>query len=132
MKPEAKFKSWLCKKIREVGYMVQTIETTTGRGVPDLVILRPSPSGESVLWVEVKVQAGSCTLRPEQYIWHKKAWDQGVEVLTVCQHPVTKMMTIYRVKNATKLASGWKLNNVVWSHPTKSFNGHSNVWLRPN
>ena len=40
MKPEAKFKSWLVKKIRELSYMVQTIETTTGRGVPDLVGFR--------------------------------------------------------------------------------------------
>lgn len=129
MKPEAKFKSWLVKKIRELSYMVQTIETTTGRGVPDLVVLRPTPSGHNVLWIEVKVQNGSCVIRPEQYIWHMKAWMQGVEVVTVCQHPVTKQITAYRVKHAVKLASGWKLTSVIWSHPAKEFKGHSNVWL---
>ena len=125
MKPEAKFKTWLVKKIRDLGYFVQTIETTTGRGVPDLVAV---VAGKSV-WIEVKVSKPGCTIRAEQYIWHLKAGEQGVVVLTVCQNPDTKHITIYRSEDASKRASGWKLTNIVWSFPAKDFENHKHMWL---
>lgn len=64
MPPEANFKSWLTGRVPK-HWHCQTIETTTGRGIPDLNIC--NDAGE--MWLEIKAAHKRPHLRPEQYAW---------------------------------------------------------------
>lgn len=67
-KPEANFKSWLVSGL-PAGWHAQTVETTTGRGVPDLNICG-SMKGKTVeMWLELKGDHNRPMLRPEQFAW---------------------------------------------------------------
>ena len=59
---------------------IQRIETTTGRGVPD-ISLSHYLLGE--LWVELKAPAQANTMRPEQYAWAVLGNRRGRLVLLV-------------------------------------------------
>lgn len=68
MKPEALFKTWLTGGL-PAHWHGQTIETTTGRGVPDVNICG-SASGKTVeWWLELKASHPRPLLRPEQFAW---------------------------------------------------------------
>jgi len=63
---EANFKKRLVVGLKKLGVFCQTIETSTGRGVPDLWICNQGQS----LWIECKAPAANkITIRPEQRNW---------------------------------------------------------------
>ena len=98
------------------GAMVQTIETTTGRGVPDLAVIHGR-----TYWIEVKACDGSCFLRPEQYVWQRKAREHGVDVMTVQLRPTIGMVHIYTCWTAIGTNKRWKLTHLVHSNPLNEF-----------
>lgn len=92
MTPEASFKARLVKRFREEGAFVQTIETTTGRGVPDLAVIWHNHTS----WIEVKTgKSKNPILRPEQRAWHHKASLKGVFVKTIHYWTVMQQFRIY-------------------------------------
>ena len=100
---EARFKSWLVKVLREQKAFVQTIETTTGPGVPDLAVI----ANGKTIWIEVKYQAVP-KVRKEQYVWHMQAFMRNGPVCVINQHPTTQEIGLYRsgVGNTTTYANG--------------------------
>lgn len=79
MTPESKLKQKLRLLLQGQG-LWQTIETTTGRGVPDVAFLCQA----GTVWIEVKWVHGNLTLvRPEQINWFWKAVKQKGECLVV-------------------------------------------------
>jgi hypothetical protein len=127
MTPETKFKSWLVAKLRDEGAFVQTIETTTGRGVPDLAVLYRGRT----IWLELKASKGSCIIRPEQYVWHRKAHTAaGIHVRTLQYELNSETVRVFSTCNPSKQAKGWKLTDIVWSFPKKEFKGHLHKWLQ--
>ena len=77
---ESEFRAWVCKKIHAMGWFVQTIETTTKSGVPDLyAVTHNNASSKSVaFWLELKVGCSKTPLiRKEQRVWGKLHKDKG-------------------------------------------------------
>jgi len=105
MTPESKFKTWLVTKLRDYGAFVQTLETTTGRGVPDLMLMYDF---NTYLW-EIKACEGSCVLRPEQYAWHRRALNQSISVLTIQYNPKKVVIHTHNALEAKPASNGWKL-----------------------
>lgn len=66
MKPEARFKTRVRQILLEHHWDVQTIETATGRGVPDLSIAK---KGVGNIWIELKYGDKEPQIRPEQNAW---------------------------------------------------------------
>lgn len=64
MGPEALFKRWFLFKLPK-GWHAQTIETTTGRGVPDLNVCHEGRE----YWIELKADGAIPKIRPEQWAW---------------------------------------------------------------
>jgi len=71
---EKDFKQWLMVRMKAINWFQQSIETSTGNGVPDLYV--QAPHCRSV-WLELKVGEIDCPLiRKEQRLWgmkHQKA-----------------------------------------------------------
>jgi len=69
MTPEQKFKQWLIRNVLSEAH-VQTIETSTGSGVPDT---NACLHGKE-LWIEVKVATPTnlVLLRPYQWAWMQR------------------------------------------------------------
>jgi hypothetical protein len=104
---EAKFKTWLVTNLKKLGYFVQTIETTTGRGVPDLVALK---NGKTC-WLELKCVSGPIIVRPEQYSWGLRAHKAGVDVSVVNYNEDDKRVEICKHPMGTEMvARGWKVH----------------------
>jgi len=63
---ESRFKARIINHLKKLGYYTQTIESTTGRGIPDIYIC-----GRGIgAWIEVKAPThNKVTLRPEQRVW---------------------------------------------------------------
>lgn len=64
MPPESTFKNWTLRGLPK-NWHAQTVETTTGRGIPDVNLC--TPLGE--VWIEFKADRIRPHLRPEQYAW---------------------------------------------------------------
>jgi hypothetical protein len=62
--PEQRLNQWIKSALPKT-WQLTRIETTTGRGIPDLHIA--SPWGG--FWIESKADRGTPWLRPEQYAW---------------------------------------------------------------
>lgn len=78
-KLEATFKSWFIGGLPP-GWHGQTIETTTGRGVPDVNVCG-SENGQTVeWWLELKAQHKQPLLRPEQFAWLTRRSNVGGRV----------------------------------------------------
>jgi hypothetical protein len=125
---EASFKKWLVKALRDFGAFVQTIETTTGRGVPDLVVLL---SGRTI-WMEVKCVSGSVSIRAEQLIWHTKARKSGVEVITINYNEKTQYIELYDIDNKVKMSKGWKLTHRFAKFKKEDLAIGINYYVRPH
>lgn len=86
MKPEANFKKWFIENLPP-GWHGQTIETTTGRGIPD-VNLCGSANGKTVeFWLELKAAHPRPLLRPEQFAWMMKRSACGGRVAVLHRQP---------------------------------------------
>lgn len=77
MKPEQALKNWLVSGV-PIGAHTQTIETTTGRGVPDLNLCLDG----NETWIELKAQGYRPVMRPEQVAWlHQRVRSGGVAIV---------------------------------------------------
>jgi len=72
---EADFRTNLCKKLRALGADVQTIETSTGSGVPDVNVCWHGVE----FWIECKMikKGKACYLRPQQLAWFTRRKRSG-------------------------------------------------------
>lgn len=68
IKPEANFKSWFISGLPP-GWHGQTIETTTGRGVPDVNVCGSADGKTVEWWLELKAAHPKPLMRPEQFAW---------------------------------------------------------------
>jgi len=84
MKTEAQFKAQFCSLLRKT-CDVATIESTTGRGIPDVNICYQGVE----VWTELKIfQGGRVLLRPEQYAWGvRRTIEHRGRVFVVALHP---------------------------------------------
>lgn len=72
---ESIFRSRLAAHMRKHGAHVQTIETSTGNGVPDLELCWRGQTG----WCELKVMdwGKPLTIRPAQWVWYNNRRKAG-------------------------------------------------------
>lgn len=68
MPPERRFKDWFIRNLPG-NWHAQTIETTTGRGVPDVNLSAKLPNRNLEMWLELKGRHRCPLLRPEQFAW---------------------------------------------------------------
>lgn len=124
---ESQFKAFLVKSLRAAGCFVQTIETTTGRGVPDLVALRANHT----YWIEVKVGCGNTvTIRPEQYAWMRKAKACGVDVCVAMLDKKTNELKVFVSSEAVPLSKAWKLDSLKYVFPKKNLTSQITQWIK--
>jgi len=92
MGKEALFKARLAKELRLLGFYVQTIETTTGRGVPDLYICWQYMSA----WIEVKAPThNKIEIRPEQRVWLTLVGIKNdVDIFVIAEHQNDKTISL--------------------------------------
>ncbi len=123
---ESQFKAFLVKALRTAGCFVQTIETTTGRGVPDLVALRANHTH----WIEVKVGYGNTvTIRPEQYAWMRKAKACGVDVSIAMLDKKTNELKVFASSEGTPRSKGWALDSLKYVFPKKNLAKQITQWI---
>jgi hypothetical protein len=95
MKNESQFNKWITKQFYETfnkHITVQRIETSTGNGVPDLLIL----TQDKTYLIESKFE--TTRLRPEQQAWQIKAnaIQTNAVVVTLSAYPKTKRLVVQR------------------------------------
>lgn len=93
MTSEKQFNQWLTKQFYETfdkHITVQRIETITGNGVPDLLVL----TKDTTYLIESKFQ--TTRLRPEQQAWQIKAntIPTNAVVVTLSAYPKTKRLVV--------------------------------------
>lgn len=130
---EASFSRWLCSHFLKQHLFPQRLEVTTGAGIPDIALIgvggAPIPiktdlpfhgSGtrqylapRKTAWLELKWETKH--IRPEQYIWGKKAENVGVNVNYVIGSEET--ISLFSLENAEKMAKSWKLVTEVATVP---------------
>lgn len=124
---ESQFKAFLVKALRACDCFVQTIETTTGRGVPDLVALRSSRT----YWIEVKVGYGNTVIiRPEQYAWMRRAKSQDVDVYVAMLDKKTDELKVFAPSKAKALSKGWKLESLEFVFPKRNLAKQITQWIQ--
>lgn len=110
MPNEARFRRWLVKQAPK-NSLIQTIETSTGTGVPDVFYCykgRPC-------WIELKDTEGAqCYMRTSQWIWFRKyILSGGMGYLMIRRKD--KTVDIYDVKRLLIAAS---IENIKGEHIT--------------
>lgn len=81
---ESSFKQKIKRHLVEHGWDVQMIETSTGRGVPDMNVSHPLMGD---IWIEVKYGDKKPDLRPEQRAWLIRAKAYGRTCFVVWSWP---------------------------------------------
>lgn len=99
---EAKFAAWFRKNLILEGAMTQRIETTTGRGVPDLMILFRG----QIRLVELKWKTH--IIRPEQCVWAFRAREAGVFTAFLCGWE--REANLFLDPEFVRMSKGWKLD----------------------
>lgn len=110
MPNEARFRRWLVKQAPK-NSLIQTIETSTGTGVPDVFYCykgRPC-------WIELKDTEGAqCYMRTSQWIWFRKyILSGGMGYLMIRRK--NKTVDVYDVKRLLIAAS---IENIKGEHIT--------------
>ena len=105
MKSEKQFNQWLTKQFYETfdgNITVQRIETTTGNGVPDLLVLTENQT----YLIESKFQ--TTKLRPEQQAWQIKANSIPTDalVVTLSAYPKTKRLVVQQFNEISITVDG--------------------------
>lgn len=116
MTPEQRFKKRIRTALVLAGWDVQTIETSTGRGVPDLNVSH-SYTGE--FWLELKYGDATPKIRPEQNAWLTRAAAHGRRCAVVWSWE--KGVCDFYIRWYTKVgvqytASGNNLSNLLIEH----------------
>lgn len=120
---ETSFSRWLCQHLTKQGLFPQRLEVTTGAGIPDIALLghewdfstpeQPTRHYLGTCWLELKWKTKH--IRPEQYIWGKKAENVGVNVNYVIGSEDN--LSLFSLENAEKMAKSWKLMTEVTTVP---------------
>lgn len=97
MKTEAQFKSKFCDMFRKIAD-VTTIESNTGRGIPDVNMCYRGCE----VWVELKIfTGGRVLLRPEQHAWGiRRTVTHGGRVFVVALHQSDRIH-VFAIPNIT-------------------------------
>lgn len=92
MNPEAKLKRWVIGTLLAGGHC-QTIETTTGSGIPDINVCYDGKE----FWVETKIAmpTGAVLLRPFQHAWIRRRASFGGKVMVLALEPVTDTVWVW-------------------------------------
>ena len=110
MPNEARFRRWLVKQAPK-NSLIQTIETSTGTGVPDVFYCykgRPC-------WIELKDTEGAqCYMRTSQWIWFRKYLSSGGMGYLMIRRK-DKTVDVYDVKRLLIAAS---IENIKGEHIT--------------
>ena len=110
MPNEARFRRWLVKQAPK-NSLIQTIETSTGTGVPDVFYCykgRPC-------WIELKDTEGAqCYMRTSQWIWFRKYISSGGMGYLMIRRK-NKTVDVYDVKRLLIAAS---IENIKGEHIT--------------
>jgi hypothetical protein len=89
--------------------LAQRLEVTTGAGVPDLSLLIDGKT----YWIELKWQTKH--IRPEQYVWGKKAEQANVAISYLVGSKET--IDLYNINNAQMMTNSFKLTNLLYTVP---------------
>lgn len=118
MTPEQRFKKRIRTALVLMGWDVQTIETSTGRGVPDLNV---SHAHIGEFWLELKYGDATPKVRPEQNAWLTRSamhgrhcavvwgWDKGVHSFYIRWYTKTGNQFV---------TSGDNLSTLLFNHAT--------------
>ena len=105
MKTEKQFNQWITHQFYEEynkHITVQRIETTTGNGVPDLLVL----TKDKTWLIESKFE--TTNLRAEQKAWQIKAnaFKCDAVVVTLCAYPKTKRLVVQQYNDISFTEDG--------------------------
>lgn len=81
----------------------ERVENALTRGTPDVNLCHEGAD----LWLELKVldAKGKCTLRPEQYLWHRKRQEAGGRVFVLARNE--SVLKILQVQRDMELSEIW-------------------------
>lgn len=81
----------------------ERVENALTRGTPDVNMCYDSTE----LWLELKIldAKGSCQLRPEQFLWHRKRQEQGGRVFVLARNE--NVLKILQVQRDMELSEVW-------------------------
>lgn len=110
MKNESQFNKWLTKQFYETfnrHITVQRIETSTGNGVPDLLILTQDKT-----WI-IESKFETTRVRPDQKAWQIKAnaIPSDAVVVTLSAYPKTKRLVVQQFDITTVDTREFVLDN---------------------
>lgn len=96
---EKEFRKWIVMNASK-DWMMQTIETSTGTGVPDLFFCVNSCQG----WMELKAtDSHKCYMRISQWKWFKKLTSRGGFGLLLIKREKLKRIDVYSAGDLTSL-----------------------------
>ena len=91
MANEAGFRRWLIS-VAPKDALIQSIETSTGSGVPDIFLCIKG----SLCWVELKdAEGGQCYMRVSQWLWMRRLLKAGGTGFLMIRHKAYKTIDIY-------------------------------------
>lgn len=101
---EKDFKSWILKNASQ-DWLLQTIETTTGSGVPDLFFCVDGYQG----WIELKSsQSDHCYMRISQWRWFCKLTSRGGFGFLIIKREKLKRVDVYLARDLAECKAAEK------------------------
>lgn len=102
MSGEKEFKRWIVSNAPN-DWLIQTIETATGSGVPDLFICINGNQG----WAELKsTDSTRCYMRISQWRWFCKLISRGGSGLLLIKRLKRRCVDVYDARPLTRLSAG--------------------------
>lgn len=95
MPPEAEFKRWITKNAPRDRWLIQTVETCTGSGVPDLFVCTEGLSA----WLELKAapSPSAVYMRVSQWVWLKNLHSKGGMGFLLIKRTKLRRVDAYKV-----------------------------------
>lgn len=110
--PEKTLQRWFCNNAPG-HWHIQSLESSTGLGIPDLVVTLPG----RIFWLELKVNKGRLHLRPAQWAWAQRNILAGGTVFALHRPPGPEWR-LHDLKHATVGGAGELL--LVETPPTRT------------
>lgn len=99
MAREATFKKWIIQNASK-DWMFQTIETSTGSGVPDIFMCVNGCQA----WIETKAtDSNKCYMRISQWRWFYRLCTRGGFGLLIIKREKTRQADVYIARDLTQL-----------------------------
>lgn len=101
---------------------VERVENALTRGTPDVNMCHDSTE----LWLELKIldAKGSCQLRPEQVLWHRKRQENGGRVFVLARNEdllkvlqVQRDMNLFEIWSCSKPFNWEDMNSLLFNVP---------------